>query len=1164
MKKFVEMKTFVTVLLVFIFMYGHAQDPELVTQEKSLGSITVLKYNNEGTLLASGTEGDNSIKVWDAKSGRIVGVLTGHKSFIKDLSFSPDGNNLVSVDQQGSIFFWDINTWTFKDSLYYQYPVISLSYSYKGKYLLAGTENKKVLSFDLEKMDIAEELGEHNTEVTNISVDPSTGIWASGSSNGQVKVWEEYLGFIAEKKLHFRKLSGLKFIENGKTLLSSAGDGNIAFWDAHTLDKKNNFDAHNRPITSFDVNEKEGIIVTASLDKTIKVWNQNGTELKHTFDNSNIINPMSKINEPVQTLALSPDGKTLATSSFKEAFLTNEIKSKDNVIKVWDLERKDLYKVMEGKSTAVNTFAFHPQKNQLITLTSDRRVTLWDLNKAEKIWSDTLVEPKLHPIKLVEEDEKGGKLKKGIKKFFDGDLGVLDIKDEVEKQSVSAIKRAVREKSVVKFSHEANYLITAIIRDEIRLYKTHPEGNYKHLGYVRHDQEFVNDVITDQDEKHLFCLGSGAQAISVIDIETKKLVKKLDTPTPLGRFEHFFEGKSLNISPDGKYLVAGFVTGKIYVYDTQTHRLVFENEFPNDSEIKIVDGAFANFSKDGSKLMVNEYSGLNVFEVPSFKKIKDNDYNSHGEGVSLNKSADFGVFKEDDHLEFEYFSTGEIVKSFEFPMEWITHVALNKNNLLGVSLRNGEFKFIDPKSGDEIVTIVGEDENYIFKTAENYYKVSKNGHTLVTFRMGQSAYPFEQFDLKYNRPDKVLEALKCDDPYLIDLYQRAYEKRLKKLGVSINDLSNEVHVPEIKLKNRSAIPIFTKEDHLTLDLSAMDDKYELKKLNVWINNVPVFGSKGKEISGKKWSEKVKIPLGSGFNQIQISVENEKMSESLSEYVEVELTKKVKPNLYLLSIGTSEYKDSRYNLSYAAKDANDLVKLFSNENDIYESVQSKTLTNEQVVKDDFLALKEFIKDAKIDDVILIFIAGHGLLSTELDYYYATHNIDFAAPEGKGLEYSQIEYILENILTLKKILIMDTCHSGEVDKDEVSLDLESDEENQDDIAFRNVGPAIKENEKVSPSKMVKELFTDVRKGTGTTVISSAGGAEYAMESDQWKNGLFTYCLLNGLTNRTADLDKDGLITLSELQTYVKEKVSKLSHGRQVPTTRVQNYALDYTIW
>ncbi|MBN2683400.1 MAG: hypothetical protein JXR58_12895 [Bacteroidales bacterium] len=72
------------------------------------------------------------------------------------------------------------------------------------------------------------------------------------------------------------------------------------------------------------------------------------------------------------------------------------------------------------------------------------------------------------------------------------------------------------------------------------------------------------------------------------------------------------------------------------------------------------------------------------------------------------------------------------------------------------------------------------------------------------------------------------------------------------------------------------------------------------------------------------------------------------------------------------------------------------------------------------------------------------------------------------------------------------------------------------------------------------------------------------EFAMESGEWKNGLFTYCLINGLQSKAADLNKDGKIMLSELQKYVQDEVVKLSGGKQQPTSRIENLEGNFGVW
>jgi uncharacterized caspase-like protein len=121
---------------------------------------------------------------------------------------------------------------------------------------------------------------------------------------------------------------------------------------------------------------------------------------------------------------------------------------------------------------------------------------------------------------------------------------------------------------------------------------------------------------------------------------------------------------------------------------------------------------------------------------------------------------------------------------------------------------------------------------------------------------------------------------------------------------------------------------------------------------------------------------------------------------------------------------------------------------------------------------------------------------------------------------------------------------------------------------EITFRSAGAGVitKSNNLglKNTSELTKELFTDLRRGTGATVVSSAGGGEYAMESGEWKNGLFTYSLINGIQSKKADLDKDGKIMLSELQKYVQTQVVELSGGKQQPTSRIENIAMDFRVW
>ena len=96
-----------------------------------------------------------------------------------------------------------------------------------------------------------------------------------------------------------------------------------------------------------------------------------------------------------------------------------------------------------------------------------------------------------------------------------------------------------------------------------------------------------------------------------------------------------------------------------------------------------------------------------------------------------------------------------------------------------------------------------------------------------------------------------------------------------------------------------------------------------------------------------------------------------------------------------------------------------------------------------------------------------------------------------------------------------------------------------------------------------ELLAQLFADLRRGSGAAVISSASGAEFALESARWQNGVFTYSVLQGLGSGAADLDQDGTIRVSELRDYVVGEVHRLTQGKQTPTSRRENLDFDFPV-
>lgn len=65
-----------------------------------------------------------------------------------------------------------------------------------------------------------------------------------------------------------------------------------------------------------------------------------------------------------------------------------------------------------------------------------------------------------------------------------------------------------------------------------------------------------------------------------------------------------------------------------------------------------------------------------------------------------------------------------------------------------------------------------------------------------------------------------------------------------------------------------------------------------------------------------------------------------------------------------------------------------------------------------------------------------------------------------------------------------------------------------------------------------------------------------------AERWQNGAFTKALIEGLSGK-ADLSGDGVITISELEYWLGERVKQLTDGRQHPTTAKPSTIQDFPI-
>ncbi len=479
------------------------------------------------------------------------------------------------------------------------------------------------------------------------------------------------------------------------------------------------------------------------------------------------------------------------------------------------------------------------------------------------------------------------------------------------------------------------------------------------------------------------------------------------------------------------------------------------------------------------------------------------------------------------------------------------------DRLIITTYQNPMATFVDLKTRRIIGQLVNaNDDQYFLLTSDLHYLGSKDFIKSIRFKYQSEIFSFEQFDAQLNQPHKVLRAFGCKDSVLIKAYETAFLKRMKLLGIKSNENLDLKSFPTIlSVKMEDDKPNFVK-----FGISASKGKSKLSELEVYNNGTLVYSEKISDDQKNKFDKNLIIETSSGINRYEFILKDEAGYESPRITRFYNNTTIVKPNLYLVVIASEKFKNNKYDLSYAVKDATDMSNTMSNSKS-FGKVEIKKMFNEAFNVDSMSTLQSFFSKASINDVVMVFFAGHGYLDDDLSYYFPTYYTDFTDPKINSVAYKSFEKLFKGMKPIRKLMFIDACFSGEVDDETI---YNSDNENPNKDTTRAAKTIYSTFAQSTALEMSKTIFSDLRQNSGATIISSAGGTEAAFEGEKWNNGLFTHCLLEGISNYKADKNFDKKVSLSELQRYVAEEVYRLSDGKQSPTYRMENTALDYELW
>jgi len=1103
---------------------------QTVVQQNHTDRILTTDISNDGRFLVTGSA-DHTVKLWDLRTGREIRTFTGHQGEVQEVRIDTENGIIVSAAEKtggAELRIWDI-------------------FSGSGEREVKAGKDLTMMGVLFGKTDL-----EWAFEVRSFDVLPNgTLVWAEDNLGVRMgKVTKSSYDRILESNW---EPTIVRFDPTGKVLVSGGQSfgrkvgttsNEIARWNTKDYSRLSSLTTRYSDIrtVSFD-RSGEVLAVLSFLPDTTQLLGAITTKQKQAVELFSMKSGKPLIahtweGEESHSMALSPDGRVIVLSNMAE--------SGNAQLLIIDASNGKVTQQVDSGEPDIYSMAYSPDGKTLVA--NGRHISFWRTNS----WSPVKEIVSLDRIdEVAVEGQRIFTVMHGTQKtmvttfnmetgHYEGLEGPAEGKSRFQsgRRLVCKQNKVLRERvsgqvletlvdsvegwdviSDASLSEDGTFAI-CLNKSSPKVYVKPLTGNGKGFFLEGHRRS-VNCVASSGK---LLATGGNDNRIMVWDLSAGKKIGEL-----LG---HNGTIQALAFNPDGTILASGASDDYVKLWDVKKLTSI-ETLRGHTSDVMTV-----GFNETGTTLVSGSgdpgYYGESMLIAWDVKRRKEM-WRQHGNAgytrqVLISGSSVYSVGND--------------------PIVRIYDLAKGKVRFLYIPISTVDF---------------------VISAADNYYMATKGSMSHIHFVKGVQVYSFDNFDLKYNRADLVLKKLGSSNTALIDAHRKIYLRRLRKQQLTEAAIKAELQLPVARIENMDSLGYVSDKKEVSLALSFDAVKSSLHTINVWINGVPLFGTSGQQTPERRtFKTHIRIVLINGRNKIEVGCTTQTGVKSPREQIELVWSEKEAQDLYLVTVCTSQYRDPSMNLTYSVKDGKDMVGLFQQDKQ-FANVHAITLYNEQVTRENFRQIRDRLARTKPDDEIILFMAGHGVLDANFDFHFVTYDMDLAAPAATGISFDDIEHLMDSLPARHKVVLIDACHSGGVDKQEI-------EEKAQELA-RGMGKNTKVQRMDALKKnafrmyygvdntfveLMETMYYGLGDGTGAYVISAAAGNGYAFESEQWNNGVFTYSLINGLRNAKADANSNGTISVRELKEYLVENVVKLTDNQQRPTCRKENPDVDFDIW
>ncbi|KAF9917938.1 wD repeat domain [Linnemannia zychae] len=407
---------------VAVSLEGKVQITNAVTAEpgpvlNNSGNVNHIAFSSNGQwIVTCNHDGGSTVRLWDS-NGNPISNFSGHAQWIYTCIFSPDCSQIASGDGEGYVRLWEVDT---SRVILYSgrttSPVRTVTFSPDGQSILSGSHGQGVKQWDsltgvseplLLKLPVdgvslwksllarASPQPRVADNIWSLKLSPCGSQLATGHSDKTIRLWNRQTNAVERTLLgHTNDVTQLAYSPCGRWIVSADVDG-ARLWDLHTnehpgLIAQTDLLSYFMYFISFT---PTGQIVLKSNEKALRLHDP------HAHDPCAVLKEIS-IPSPIRSLDCSPDGLNVA------------IGTEEGTIYLWDFQSDKPRVELNGHSASVRSVAYSPCGKWMLSGSEDKTIRIWRLGTSiGSSWSciavvsgcsNTILSLAWNPVKALE------------------------------------------------------------------------------------------------------------------------------------------------------------------------------------------------------------------------------------------------------------------------------------------------------------------------------------------------------------------------------------------------------------------------------------------------------------------------------------------------------------------------------------------------------------------------------------------------------------------------------------------------------------------------------------------------------------------------------------------------------------------------------------------